>query len=521
MSSYRIIRNSIIIFLVLIAMPILLILYLLNSMYTSTLINISADDRLHLLNNISTSVDNDVQQRMLSAINVAANMEILSLANRWHRTQYIVPRLALDTQLRSRLSQPVLLINKSELITFYFKDSDEVFVFGESNFLSAAYARNTSWYKKALNNRGRMIVDSSIGENGNSVSFAINPNTIIANNQIEVIYFRFNVNFIHDYGLDQGGIIIAGPERDIIYCSVGYRLGYSLDDFPLIRGSSTIEAINGEKVLITSATAQRIGWTFISIESFRQITGQVRGVTIYGYIAGSLYLLCFVVFSLLFYKKTIKPALMLELQAMQYQITPHFIINTINSIKIMAMIANQRNIEKMTEAFMRLLSSILGKQGTESSVKEEIENIKHYIHIMKVRFGEKFAVEYDVEPSIEELRVLSFLLQPIVENSIIHGFNEKESDCMISIKGYTKGDRLFFEVWDSGSGMSSVKARELPLRNQKNGNGFLSMGVYNVSRRIKLNYGRNYGLQVESKPEESTCVTFELPIIRPKAGEGK
>jgi two-component system sensor histidine kinase YesM len=294
-----------------------------------------------------------------------------------------------------------------------------------------------------------------------------------------------------------------------------------MDDFPQIRDSKpfSVQTIEGEQVLITAATAPQTNWQIIRIDSYRQISGQVRGVTVYGYIAGGVYLLFFVAFSILFYMKIIRPAVMLELQAMQYQITPHFIINTVNSIKIMAMISRQGDIEKMTEAFMRLLSAVLGKKGTESSAKEEIENIKHYIHIMKVRFGDKFNVEYDIAPEIEELSILSFLLQPIVENSIIHGFNEKDSGCLISIKGYCKDERLIFEVWDNGSGMAPEKARELLFQNHESGNGFLSMGVYNVNRRIKLNYGRGYGLRIESKPDESTCVIFELPMIIAKAGE--
>jgi len=510
-------------FLVLIALPILGILFLLNNMYVWTLINISAEDRQRMLTNISTSVDNEVQQRMLAAINVAVDIETLSLANRWHSATEAIPRSIFDIEMRSRLSQPILLINGCEAIVFYFKNSNNVYVLGDNTVpvLTAEHARNTPWFKKAIQNPGRMIVDSSLIEEGQgaSLTFAIHPSTIISNNQVDVIYFRFNINFINDFGLNQGDTIIAGADGSIIYCALGYRLGLHLDHFPLLRDSQPSSVINieGTQKLITTATAPRTNWQIISIDSYNQIARQVQGVTFYAYIAGGLYLLFFVVFSLLFYRKIIRPTLMLELQAMQYQITPHFIINTINSIKIMAVISRQKNIEKMTEAFMRLLSAVLGKKGTESSTKEEIENIKHYIHIMKVRFGDKFIVEYDIQPEIEELRILSFLLQPIVENSIIHGFNEKEFGGKINIKGYCKKDgkenRLIFEVCDNGSGMTPQKARELLLQQQGFGKGFLSMGLYNVNRRIKLNYGRAYGLSIESKPDQCTCVTFELPVI--------
>jgi two-component system sensor histidine kinase YesM len=510
MAGNRIVRTYITIFLVLIAIPILLILFLLNNMYADTLINISAEERQLSLDNISTSVGNEMRQRRLAAINVAVNFDILQLANQLNSTEEGPSRYMLAAEMRARLNQPILLINENETIAFYFRNSDNMYTFGEGAVLLPEEAREAPWHTAALENSGRLITDPSMRYDGGraAVTFAIHPGPLIPNNDVEVIYFRFFVNFIRDYNLD-GNTLIVSQEGDIIFSSLQHEVSNNILGMP-----SSVQTIEGEQVLVTTAAVPSTDWRIIHIDHYGQILDQVGGITVYGYLAGGLYLLFFVLFSILFYKKIVKPSTMLELQAMQYQITPHFIINTMNSIKIMAMISRQGNIEKMTESFMRLLSAILGKKGTQSSVSEEIENIKHYIHIMKVRFGEKFDVEYEIDPEILDLTILSFLLQPVVENSIIHGFNEMDIGCMIYIKGYRKKDRLFLEIRDNGMGMTQEKAQKVLSQNQKNGKGFLSMGVYNVNRRIRLNYGRSYGLSIKSGPDGHTSVIFELPAIQ-------
>jgi len=482
-------------------------------MYADTLISISSAERQLSLDNIGTSIGNELRQRRLAAINVAVDHDTLHLANQWNSAEEGSFRYMLDAELRTRLNQPILLINEYEVIAFYFRDSDNLYTFGTGSVLSSYDARSQPWYAMALQNPGRLVTDSSIHDDGQraSVTFAIHPGAFMLGSDIEVIYFRFFVNFIRDYNLNIGNTLVVTDSGQIIYSSLEPHMKGEI--LAAITLPSSVQTIDGEQVLVTTSAIRSTNWRIISIDHYRQILDQVGSITVYGYLAGSLYLLFFVLFSILFYKKIIKPSTMLELQAMQYQITPHFIINTMNSIKIMAIISRQGNIEKMTESFMRLLSAVLGKKGTISSIKEEIGNIKHYIHIMKVRFGEKFDVEYDIDPEIMNLSILSFLLQPVVENSIIHGFNEMDFGCMIYIKGYRKKDGLFIEIRDNGTGMTEEKAKKVLSQNQKSDNGFLSMGVYNVNRRIRLNYGHKYGLRIKIEPDGKTCVVFELPCI--------
>lgn len=512
-------------FLTLIVIPILLILFILNNMYSRTLIRNSADIQAEVLGRISTSIDNEMRQRALAALNIGVNYELLTLADRWHRELSGPLRYTIDMEMRSEISQPMLFMNEYQTIAIYFNNSDRVYSFGPVPAIPADEARGTQWHQRALRNPGRLIIDPSIRESGRRavVTYAINPGAVVHRNDVEVVYFSFYVDFIHDYGLDRGDTVIVCGDGVIIFSTEPERLGLSLRDFPEMQISpsqlSSVQTIDGERVLVTTATVPRTGWQIIRLDPYSEITQQVSGVTVYGYIAISVYLILFILFSIIFYQKIFKSVVKLEIQALQYQITPHFIINTLNSIKIMAIISKQENIVKITEAFMRLLSSALGKTTTLTSIKEEVENIQNYIHVMKIRFGDKFEAEYEIGEDIRELSMLSFLLQPIVENAILHGFNEKDFGGLIRIKGYRRNNQVIFEVWDNGAGMTDDTVKRLLQEKSGRGKGFLSMGVYNVNKRIKLNYGKEYGLRIESAPGEYTRVILELPALAP-AKEG-
>lgn len=506
-------------FLIFIVIPILFILYLLNNLYSRALIQNLADNQIQLLDNVKTSISNEMSGRALAAVNIGINYELLSLADKWNKEEDGPTKYTIDMSMRSKISQPMLYMNEYESITFYFKNSDEAYSYGTGSEIPHEEARKTSWYQKAMRNQGSLVIDSSITEKNHKhlVTYAISPGNIAYNSDVELISFCFYVNFIRDYKLDDENSIIVDENGLIIYSTVKERTGLYLKDFPELELSTTqlssVQTVDGEKYLVTAAFIPKLNWQLIRLEAYKHITDQVSSTTIYGFVASSFYLLFFILFSLLFYQKIFKPVLKLEIQALQYQITPHFVINTLNSIKIMAIISRQENIVKITESFMRLLSSALGKTGMIVSIKEEIENVRNYIHIMKIRFGDKFETEYEIDESIEGLMMLNFLLQPVVENSIIHGFSEKESGGIISIKGYCSNNKVIFEILDNGSGMTEDTTKKLLKEKQEHEKGFLSMGVYNVNQRIKLNYGREYGLRIESKSGEYTRITLELPVL--------
>jgi len=208
-----------------------------------------------------------------------------------------------------------------------------------------------------------------------------------------------------------------------------------------------------------------------------------------------------------------------ELEALKSQINPHFIANTLNSIRLMAMIAKAGSIQKMIEAFIKLLTATLAKDEVTATIGEEMENLRNYIHIMKVRYGDKFEVIFNIEDDLRKTGILKMILQPILENAILHGMSETESKGMIKVNSSRIGDDVIFQIYDNGVGISPEQVRELLSGDYKNSKGFSSIGIGNVDRRIKLNYGNHYGLQIESVLGEYTRVKVVLPFIEYVRGE--
>jgi len=234
-----------------------------------------------------------------------------------------------------------------------------------------------------------------------------------------------------------------------------------------------------------------------------------------------------------------------ELDALRYQINPHFVANTLNSIRLMASAARADSIAGMTRDLMRVLSDSYASAGTLIELSRELENVAAYVSIMKVRFGERFDLELDAAPDAAQALSLRMILQPVVENSILHGFAGGSSGAAVKARRGTiriaarlearavpppaspepwavalPGQVLRVEVTDDGTGMNPARAGELLTATPKRG-GLSRIGVANVQGRIRLNFGEPYGLTVESEPGSFTRVTFLLPaLVRAGAATG-
>ncbi len=207
-----------------------------------------------------------------------------------------------------------------------------------------------------------------------------------------------------------------------------------------------------------------------------------------------------------------------EIEALQSQINPHFISNTLNSIRLMAMIAKVDSIKNMTEAFMKLLTSTFSRKGVFNTMEAELDVLRSYVYIMKVRFGDKFDVVFEMDESIRQCYILRLVLQPILENAILHGISDIEEKGLIKVKGYgLKGD-LVVEIIDNGKGMSEEELKSLMSDEHRNTKGFNGMGLKNVDKRIKLNYGNGYGIKIDSVLGEYTNVKVILPYITYEQG---
>ncbi|OLA23497.1 MAG: hypothetical protein BHW17_05815 [Dorea sp. 42_8] len=200
-----------------------------------------------------------------------------------------------------------------------------------------------------------------------------------------------------------------------------------------------------------------------------------------------------------------------ELEALQYQITPHFMYNTLNSIKCYALIHGQKEIATVIEDFVELLQTCIRKKGAFLTVAEEVQILENYIHLQEFRNGEAYQTEYKIEREAEQCKIPRLLLQPLVENAIIHGLDIKKQKKRLLIEAYTSGSRLYLEVKDNGRGMSEEQIEELLKKKEKKTKGLTAVGIQNIQDRLKLYYGKQAKLSLES--DEKGMKNHEKSII--------
>ena len=206
----------------------------------------------------------------------------------------------------------------------------------------------------------------------------------------------------------------------------------------------------------------------------------------------------------------------LEFKMLQSQINPHFLYNTLNSIKWMATIQNATGIPEMTTALARLLKHISKGTNELISIDEEISLLQDYVLIQQYRYGGALTVHYHVSENVHDCIILKFTLQPFVENAIFHGIEPKSMQGTINIYVRSVDNQyLLVEIIDDGVGMTTEQINKiLHNKTQSNQDGFSSFGIYNVNKRIKLTFGAEYGLSISSDLGKSTNMTLKLPYIK-------
>ena len=201
-----------------------------------------------------------------------------------------------------------------------------------------------------------------------------------------------------------------------------------------------------------------------------------------------------------------------EFDSLQAQINPHFLYNTLDII--VWQIENEKQSEAVhtVTALARFFRLSLGKGKNIVTVKAEIEHVKNYLMIQHMRFKNKFDYEFDIEVDVLELSSLKLMLQPLVENAIYHGMEFMDGDGLIKIKAWREADELYLSVTDNGLGMTEEKVAMVLAGKSNSGNGRGSgIGVKNVNERIKLYFGEDYGLKIDSEPDVGTTIIIHLP----------
>ncbi len=198
-----------------------------------------------------------------------------------------------------------------------------------------------------------------------------------------------------------------------------------------------------------------------------------------------------------------------EFKALQAQINPHFLYNTLESINWSAKLSNQLHISHMVEALGSLLRTSISLKEPTIPLSKELDIVRHYITIQKYRFEERLDFHAEVPEALLHIGMPKLSLQPLVENAINYGLEQMIDTCVIRVEAYVEGDMAFVSVTDNGMGMEEEFVQQL-LSGQIKPKGS-GLGLKNIEDRIKLLYGDAYGLTVTSKPNEGTKVTLMLP----------
>lgn len=190
-----------------------------------------------------------------------------------------------------------------------------------------------------------------------------------------------------------------------------------------------------------------------------------------------------------------------EFEALKAQVNPHFLYNILESINWMARMRHCDDISDMIMTLGKFLRYSISTKGDIVTIAEDMKQVGNYLKLQKMRYGDKFTVKIHIDEEIYDNKILKLLVQPIVENAIVHGIEPKMGNGLIIINGYRDENNICIDIMDDGVGMNNSS--------KSTGEG---LGMNNVDKRIKIHYGEEYGLSVGTQ-YEMTCVRLTIPYV--------
>ncbi|WP_282935417.1 sensor histidine kinase [Paenibacillus sp. RC67] len=208
-----------------------------------------------------------------------------------------------------------------------------------------------------------------------------------------------------------------------------------------------------------------------------------------------------------------------EMEALQYQLNPHFLYNTLNTIKWVAKMHRTPQIAEVVTSLVRLLQASLGKKGDFITIREEVGLIHDYMEIQSFRYGEQVRLQCEVDPMANNCLVPRMILQPLIENAIIHGIEPGKQEGLIRIRIWldVPRDILYCQVEDDGVGMDPRSqdgdSSTTAMRERMSG-----IGLRHIREKIKLYYGDGYSMHINSKPKQGTTIRLTMPVHQSEVG---
>lgn len=208
-----------------------------------------------------------------------------------------------------------------------------------------------------------------------------------------------------------------------------------------------------------------------------------------------------------------------ELTALKSQIKPHYLYNTLEVIRMTALEHEDKETARMVESLSKQLKYLIGVSGDMVPLKREIENIREYFYIMRIRYENRIQLEVSVDEDVMEASIIKLSLQPIVENAVKHGLRPKKGNGTVRIEAHRQEGHLEVTVMDDGAGMGEETLKNLndSLGQEEMGvlttDGWEHVGIKNAYDRIRKNFGPEYGLEIMSTEGTGTIVVYTLPLV--------
>lgn len=211
-----------------------------------------------------------------------------------------------------------------------------------------------------------------------------------------------------------------------------------------------------------------------------------------------------------------------EIRALQSQVNPHFLYNTLDSVRMQCEVRGEQDIADVIISISKLFRYNTKWTNELVTLREEIEHVNNYMTIMKSRFDEKIEFKLNVSNNLEDCMIIKMLLQPLIENCFKYAFNNSEGGWIIDICAYTSNGVLTLKVIDNGHGINEEKLKKInnslakqnvSIRSPENQE---SVGLWNLSRRIKIHFGSKYTVKILSENNKGTTVVVEMPVIKKK-----
>ncbi|MBP5297908.1 MAG: histidine kinase, partial [Lachnospiraceae bacterium] len=202
---------------------------------------------------------------------------------------------------------------------------------------------------------------------------------------------------------------------------------------------------------------------------------------------------------------------MTEMMALQLQINPHFIFNTLQTLDFEAIkkLGNQAELHHMIQLLAFVVKYALSEPTAPVTLREELDYLKSYIEIQNIRFDRDVITYFEVDDEILDCKVFRMILQPVLENCFEHGVDSRKERIVVKVKIYDRGDHISFAVLDNGRGVSKADIGE--IYRKINSRTSRNIGLTNLNRRLIRRYGAGYALKIQGKEGFGTIVSFNIP----------